>query len=156
MLGRNKQMSPLAGKIIIGLGLTVGSFFIGRLYQNLQNGYELKEVSRKVYQFQSGHLYHVEAFESIGFGFMTPRSAILEFEGRTLFKAAPFFQESVPIFANLKIEGSVLDWTDGEYDYQLNIQKKKTEPNNAVEPTTMRVTDPANAGSAPRMVAAHF
>jgi hypothetical protein len=32
----------------------------------------------------------------------------------------------------------------------------KTEPNKAVEPTTMRVTDTANAGSAPRMVAAHF
>jgi signal peptidase I len=30
------------------------------------------------------------------------------------------------------------------------------KPNQAVEPTTMRVTDPANAGSAPRMVAAHL
>lgn len=121
-------MSPLAGKIIIGLGLTVGSFSIGRLYQNLQNGYELKEVSRTIYHFQFGQLHHVEAFETIGFGFMTPQSSILEFEGRTLFKAAPFFQEGIPIFANLKIEGSVLNWTDGEYDYQLNIQKKKTEP----------------------------
>ena len=30
------------------------------------------------------------------------------------------------------------------------------KPNEAVEPTTMRVTDPANAGPAPRIVAAHF
>jgi hypothetical protein len=39
----------------------------------------------------------------------------------------------------------------------LKLKKEeKTEPNQAVEPTTMRVTDPANAGSAPRMVAAHL
>jgi hypothetical protein len=37
----------------------------------------------------------------------------------------------------------------------LDTQKKK-EANQAVEPTTMRVTDPANAGSAPRMAAAHL
>ncbi len=34
--------------------------------------------------------------------------------------------------------------------------KNNIQPNKAVEPTTMRVTDPADAGSAPRMVAAHF
>lgn len=122
-------MSPLAGKIILGLGLTVGSFFIGRLYQDLRNGYELKEVSRKSHSFQFGQLYHIEAFEIIGFGFMTPQSSILEFDGRTIFKAAPFFQESFPIFADLKVDGNILNWTDGEYDYQLNIQKKKKEPN---------------------------
>jgi hypothetical protein len=149
-------MSPVAGKIIVCLGLTVGSFFVGRLYQTLQNGYQIKEVSRKSYPFHSGQLHHVEAFESVGFRFMTPQSSILEFEGRTLFKAAPFFQESIPLFANLKIEGGVLTWTDGEYDYQLEIQKKKNEPNNAVELTPASVTPPADAGAAPLASVAHL
>jgi hypothetical protein len=142
-------MSPLAGKIIVGLGLTVGMFFVGRLYQNLQNGYALKEMSRKSYPFQFGQLHHIEAFQSIGFGFMTPQSSFLEFEGRTLFKAAPFFQEGIPVFADLKIDANILNWTDGEYDYQLKIQKKKTEPNKAMEPTLVNVTIPASAGFAP-------
>jgi hypothetical protein len=33
---------------------------------------------------------------------------------------------------------------------------KTTEPNKAVEPTTIHVTNPAYAGFAPCMVAAHF
>jgi hypothetical protein len=33
---------------------------------------------------------------------------------------------------------------------------KTTEPNKAVEPTTIHVTNPADAGFAPCMVAAHF
>ena len=149
-------MSPLAGKIFVGFGLTVGSFFVGRLYQNLQNGYALKEVSRESYPFQFGQLHHIEAFESIGFGFMAPQSSFLEFEGRTLFKAAPFFQEGIPVFANLKIDANILNWTDGEYDYQLKIQNKKTEPNKAVEPTPVAVTPDANASAAPSTSAAHL
>lgn len=149
-------MSPLAGRIVIGLGLAVGSFFAGRLYQNLQNGYSLKEVSRKSYQFQFGQLHHVEAFENIGFEFMTPQSSFLEFEGRTLFKAAPFFQEGLPVFADLKIDADILNWTDGEYDYQLKIQKKQTEPNKAVEPTPVAITVLAFARTAPSTSVAHL
>jgi hypothetical protein len=41
---------------------------------------------------------------------------------------------------------------------RISIEKyiNRNEANQAVEPTTMLVTDPANAGSAPSMVAAHF
>jgi hypothetical protein len=74
-------------------------------------------------------------------------TSILEFEGRTLFKAAPFFQEGIPLFADLKVEGSILSWTDGEYDYQLNIQKN--EPNKAMQPTPVDVTPRADARAAP-------
>jgi hypothetical protein len=50
------------------------------------------------------------------------------------------------------------NWKDLSFDEFLiiDIEIKKAELNKAVEPTTMRVTDPANAGSAPRMLAAHF
>ncbi len=118
-------MSPFAGKIIISGIVIVGSFFAGRFYQNIRNGYDLKEVSRKNHEFKLGQLSETEAFETIGFGFMTPQSTILEFEGRTLFKAAPFFQESVPVFSKFEIKDNELKWTDGEFDYQLVIEQKK-------------------------------
>jgi len=60
--------------------------------------------------------------------------------------------------------GTVFIYEGGTKDYEFdklieeikqNTSRKKA-PNKAVEPTTMRVTDPADAGSAPRMVAAHF
>ncbi len=50
--------------------------------------------------------------------------------------------------------GELLEVRSGEILF-YRASKQKT-PNKAVEPTTMRVTDPANAGSAPRMVAAHL
>ena len=52
--------------------------------------------------------------------------------------------------------GSYRDRIALEKDSPQSLKIKKKTPNKAVEPTTMRVTDPANAGSAPRMVAAHF
>lgn len=114
-------------KILLFLAPITGAFFVGRLIQDGKNGYEFEELARKHYDFPLGNLDQVDALETIGSRFMARSSNFLKFEDRTLFKCTTPFQESYPALADLKVEGDELTWTDGKFDYRLEIKKRETK-----------------------------
>ena len=138
-------MNPTAGKFIIGIITAVGVFLAGRFYQDSRNGYTLKVVGKKEYTSQFGPVTWSESFETIGFVFLDTSTTMIELQGRTLFKAKRFFQESYPVAQDMKIDGDTITWKDGEFSYKLLIQKteEKKTPNKAPQTTIMPVTDAA-------------
>jgi hypothetical protein len=54
--------------------------------------------------------------------FLDPGTTVIEYRGRTIYKANRFFQESVPFATNIKVSEKQIDWEDGELKYHLNLE----------------------------------
>jgi len=130
--------------ILVILILTLG-FVTGRAFQHTRTGYYFEVREKEEYAFPLGEIRWSYVTESVGIPFLDPGTTIIEYEGRTLYKAKRGFQESFPFAQNIQTSGNSIDWSDGEYSFHLTIAKeeKKTEPNQAMQRTSAAVTDRA-------------
>ena len=111
--------------LLLLLGLT---FFAGTLYEHAAHGYYFKVREKKDYETSMGPVHWSYVTESIGIPFLDPGTTIIEHEGRILYKAPRFFQESVPFAQNIVSSNNFIGWDDGEYHFHLvittNVLKK--------------------------------
>ncbi len=57
--------------------------------------------------------------------FLDSGTSILEFDGRTIYKAKRAFQESSPYARNITAAQDGIAWDDGEYHFDLTIKRMK-------------------------------
>lgn len=58
--------------------------------------------------------------------FLDTGTTILELDGRTIYKAERSFQESSPYARNIRATQEGVAWEDGDFQYDLKIQRTKT------------------------------
>jgi hypothetical protein len=104
------------------LGLIVFGFFMGRVFQHLKSGYHFEIIDEKEIQSSLGTVEWKCVTESIGMPFLDPGTTILDFKGRTIFKARRMFQENYPYARNVQVANDTIVWDDGELKYYLTVQ----------------------------------
>jgi hypothetical protein len=103
----------------------VFSFFLGCLFEHSRSGYNLKVLETQKFDSAYGPVTWTAVKETVGVSFLDTGKTKIEFDGREIYKAQRGFQESVPYARVLKVSGSSIEWTDGDYRYFLDIQKEK-------------------------------
>lgn len=101
--------------------LSIISFFCGRSYQDLRNGYKLEVLREESLSSPLGTVKRLHVMESVGLGFLNTDTSIILLGNVTLYKARRAFQESWPVVQMLKVDGNSLSWHDGHWQYQLRI-----------------------------------
>jgi len=105
--------------------LAVG-FVGGRVFQHAKTGFHFKLLAERVYGPSSDPVRWRCVSESVGMPFLDPGTTILEYRGRTIYRAQRAFQESVPVAANVRVSGKQIEWEDGEYRFHLTVDPMKT------------------------------
>lgn len=135
MIARSKNQDIKSKlKIILVLMLVfISGLFAGKFEQHLSNGYHFEVREEKKYEFDFGEIRWRNVSETFGMPFLDPGTTLIEFNGRTLYKAKRSFQESVPFARNIQTSGNTIHWDDGEYRFNLTLEKMegKTELPNA-------------------------
>jgi hypothetical protein len=108
--------------IAIGLGLIVLGFFAGRVFQYLKSGYHFETIDEKEIQSSLGTVEWKCVTESVGMPFLDPSTTIIDFKGRTIFKARRIFQENYPYARNVQVTNDTIVWDDGELKYHLAVE----------------------------------
>jgi hypothetical protein len=108
-----------------GLLLLAGGFASGRLYQHAKTGFHLKILAEKEHGTSTDPVRWRYVSESVGMPFLDPGTTIIEYRGRTIYKAQRGFQESVPVAANVSVSDKQIDWDDGELRFHLTIEELK-------------------------------
>lgn len=116
-----KLLPPIIVSVVVGFGL-------GCVFQYLRSGYRLEVLETKEFDSTYGPVTWSAITETVGMPFLDTGKTKIEFDGREIYKAQRDFQESVPYAKILKVSGSSIEWTDGDYRYLLDIQKEKSEP----------------------------
>lgn len=124
---------------------------IGRYHAIWTKGYYYEVHQQETYRAKSQTIEWRYVTKKVGLPFMDPGATEIEFNGRLLYSADCAFQESAPYARDIKFDGQNLEWDDGDFSYFLTIKesKYKKEPNKAMQPTPVDVTDRADARSAP-------
>lgn len=111
--------------LVIGAVLLAVGFVGGRLFQHAKTGFHFKVLAEKQYGTPDDPVRWRCVSESIGMPFLDPETTIIDYRGRTIFKAQCDFQESVPVAANIRASGNRVDWDDGEFQYHLTVEDMK-------------------------------
>jgi hypothetical protein len=111
----------------IGAILLIAGFFAGRLFQHTKNGYHFEIRQKKDFQSPMGLVEWSYVTESVGLPFLDPGKTIIEFKGRTLYKAGRTFQEKYPFARNIQTSDKSIDWDDGEIKYHRTIDEIKPQ-----------------------------
>ena len=123
------SMKRLIIRLAVGTVLLVIGFVGGRLFQHARTGFHFKVLAEKQYGSDKDPVRWRCVSESVGMPFLDPGTTIVEYRGRTIYKAQRIFQESVPVAANIKASDNQVDWDDGEFQFHLTVQAlKKGEP----------------------------
>lgn len=103
--------------------LSLITFFCGRGYQSMKNGYKLEVLKEERVESSLGIIKRQQVMESIGMGFLDTDTSIIQLDDVTLYKARRDFQEGSPVARDLKVEGNTLSWQDGYQRYHLTIER---------------------------------
>jgi hypothetical protein len=112
----------------VGVALVLAGFFAGRLYQHLKSGYHFEIRDEKTYQSSLGKIEWSYVTESVGMPFLDSGTTIINFQGRTIFKAQRIFQESYPYAENIQVTNGSIVWDDGELKYHLTVDSLTNSP----------------------------
>ncbi|HRQ89363.1 MAG TPA: hypothetical protein PLA50_11225 [Bacteroidia bacterium] len=113
-------MIQIVGSVV----LMCAGFLTGRLFQHNRSGYHFEIRDAKDYDFIHGPIRWRYVTESIGAPLLDPGTTLLEFEGRTIYKAKRMFQESSPYSMDLRTSNEQVSWNDGEFEFKLTIDKQ--------------------------------
>jgi hypothetical protein len=116
-------------------------FVAGRVFQDLKNGYHFQVLEEKEYQSALGPVHWSCVLESVGFAPLQPEKRIIEYQGRTIYKAQRDFQENVPVAQNITTSGNNIAWDDGELRFRLTVEEMKKDATNIVPSNSI---SPAN------------
>lgn len=125
--------------------LSIISFFCGRGYQDLRNGYKLEVLREESVAFPLGTVKRMQVMESVGLGFLDTDTSIIQLGDVTLYKARRAFQESWPVVQKLKVDGNSLGWHDGHWQYQLRIDPVEKEGGKDQAPAKEQQSEPGAA-----------
>jgi hypothetical protein len=113
---------------LVCVALVTTGFVAGRVFQHLRSGYHYEVRKENIYSWKTGEIRWRYVTESIGLPLLDPGTTILEFDGRTIYKAKRGFQESVPFADNVKTGDNVVEWDDGKYRFRLNVEPLPAQP----------------------------
>ncbi len=116
-------MKRLLTTVAIGALLLVTGFVAGRLFQSANSGYYFEIRDSKDYDSVLGNFHWSYVTESFGLPVLDPGTTIIDFEGRTLYKAKRVFQENAPYAQNIAISETGIEWDDGDFSFNLIIEK---------------------------------
>ncbi len=111
---------------IIGLALLAVGFLAGRFVQHSKSGYRCDVLAIKEYDTSVGPVRWSHVTESVGMPFLDTGTTVLEYDGRTIYKAKRSFQESSPYANNISPTPDGIGWDDGDYRFELSIHRMKT------------------------------
>lgn len=111
---------------VIGLALLAIGFAVGRFVQHNKSGYHYDVRDTKIYDSPVGPIRWSHVTESVGMPFLDTGTTILEVDGRMIYKAKRSFQESSPYARNIRATQEGVAWDDGDFQYDLKIQRMKT------------------------------
>ena len=114
-------------QVTIALVLLAVGFAGGRLYQHARSGYHFKILKEQEFQSPGGPIHWSCFSESIGFSFLDPGTTMIEYRGRTIYKAQRVFQESIPFAQNITASDNFIAWDDGELSFRLTVDDLKKQ-----------------------------
>jgi hypothetical protein len=148
------NMKSLSIRPAVGVILLVSVFVAGALFQYARNGFFFAVLAEKQYGASADPIRWRLVNESVGMPFVDLGTTIIEYRGRTIYKAQRIFQESFPVAENIKVTDKQIDWDDGELRFHLTVEEmKKGEPNGAgnrsqpVGQETNRTSSAAGSGA---------
>ncbi len=104
-------------------------FMSGALVHYFYYGNYYEIIAEKTYASEIGPIQYRYVIETVGVPFLDPGTSILEYQGRTIYKARRMFQESHPVAAHIGVTNRQIIWDDGELKFQLTVEPmKKGEP----------------------------
>jgi hypothetical protein len=112
-------------RLVVGTILLIVGFVGGRLFQHAKTGLHFKVIAEKEYGTPKDPVRWRCVNESIGMPFLDPETTIIDYRGRTIYKAQRMFQERVPVATNIKALDKQIDWDDGELRYHLTVEEMK-------------------------------
>lgn len=125
---KSRNAKSLLKRALIVLCILGVGFFAGRLEERISNGYHFKVREEKKYDSALGEIRWRYVIESFGVPFLDPGTTMIEFDHRILYKAKRYFQEGVPVARNIETSGSTIRWNDGEYRFDLTLEKMGEKP----------------------------
>ena len=112
--------------VATGLALLAIGFACGRFFQHANTGYHHQVRDTKEYDSPIGPIRWSYVTESVGTPLLDPGTTLLEVEGRTIYKARRGSRESFPYARNIRTTENGIAWEDGEYQFDLTIQRMKS------------------------------
>ena len=112
-------------RIGVGLALLVIGFVGGRLFQDAKTGVHYKVVEEKRYGSANDPVFWKSVSESIGTPLLDAGTILLEYRGRTIYKAQRLFQENNPVAGNVSVSDQHITWDDGELRFHLTVEEMK-------------------------------
>ncbi len=109
--------------LVFGLALLGVGFVAGRFIERIGSGYHYEVRETKVYDSSLGEVRWSYVSESVGMLLIDTGTTIIEFDGRTIYKARRAWQESAPYARNIATTQGHISWEDGDYRYDLAVQK---------------------------------
>lgn len=106
-----------------GFGIAVVAFVCGRFYQDIRSGYHFEVEAESEYGSEADPVTWRSVFESVGWALIDTNTTIIEYRGRTIFKADRIFQENAPFAANIRVSGNRIEWDDGELQFRLVVEE---------------------------------
>jgi hypothetical protein len=112
-------------RLAFGAVLLVVGFIGGRVFQHANTGFHFKVLAEKQYGSPTDPVRWRCVSESVGMPFLDPGTTVIEYRGRTIYKAQRIFQESVPVAENIQASDKHIDWDDGELRFHLTVEEMK-------------------------------
>ena len=133
--------------LIVGVVLLAVGFAGGRLFQHAETGFHFKILEEKEYGSFMDPVRWRHVSESVGMPFLDPSKTILEYRGRTIYKAQRIFQESVPVAGNISVSDQQITWDDGELRFHLTVEEMKKGEQNGAANGSQPFSSATNASS---------
>lgn len=146
-------MKRLSIRPAVGMILLFSAFVAGALFQYARSGFHFKVLAEKQYGASADPVRWRCVSESVGMPFLDTGTTIVEYRGRTIYKAQRIFQENFPVAQNIKVSDKQIDWDDGELRFHLTVEQiKQDEPSGAgnrqsVDQETNRTLSAAGSGA---------
>lgn len=132
---------PIAIAFICALLVILG-FIAGRVYQDLRNGYHHEVLEKRSYTWEVGEIQWRHEFQHVGFTPFVLPATVLEFKGRTIYKAEQGFDNGMPFADNVKASDNTVEWDDREYRFRLSVEPLPAMPPSATTSSPPPVSPP--------------
>ena len=130
-------------KLLLGLCVLVvaiAAYMAGRWMEGAKSGYHYQVLEDTEIKSDWGPIHSKTVMEYVGFPFVEPETTLIEVDGRTIYKAKRIFQERYPSARNVRVNGGLIEWEDGEYSFSLRMEKMP--PAKETGTGTVPATDP--------------
>lgn len=129
--GNRRPNSVMSRRLVLfttSLITFVMGCFMGSAFQHAKTGWHYQIRASKVIPTDLGPVQWSYVTESIGLPFMDPGTTVVEWNGRTVYKAKRVFQESYPFADNVRSSKNAIEWDDGKHSYHLTIKEMEFPP----------------------------